>query len=399
MIRTRIAPSPTGDPHIGTAYIALFNYAFAKSQNGQFICRIEDTDRIRSKNYFETALINAFDWLDLKFDAVYRQSDRLDIYQNYIKNLLNKGVAYYDNGCIRLKSQHNEISFDDELRGKITISDYQKDPVLIKSDGWPTYHFANVIDDHLMNITHVIRGEEWIISTPIHVELYREFDWEIPKFYHLSLLRNQDRSKLSKRKNPTSLLYYKNCGYLPQALMNYLSTLGYYHSNNDIFSLDEMILSFDWKKVSINGPIFDVKKLRNFNSYWIKQLSFPQTIICDKLLKIWKIAQPRIQTIDELFTNFSYCFGDYVIYNVNDINFDPQSIKDLIELIDNNDFTNIRNIVINYFQDKNISSNIYYPVLNTIITGNRSCPPIFEIIDIIGKDVTRKRLQKFIDDL
>ena len=258
-VRTRIAPSPTGDPHVGTAYIALFNRNFAKQHNGQFVLRIEDTDQTRSTAKSETDILNALKWLGLDWDegpdnggphGPYRQSQRSDIYREHINQLLDNGQAFhcfctadrlnevraeqmankqtpgYDGHCLSLSKEEvktrldngessvirmrvptdGECVFNDRLRGEIRINWSQIDmQVLMKSDNLPTYHFANVVDDHLMEITHVIRGEEWINSTPKHILLYQHFGWDVPEFCHMPLLRNPDKSKLSKRKNPTSI--------------------------------------------------------------------------------------------------------------------------------------------------------------------------------------------------
>ncbi|HEY7774215.1 MAG TPA: glutamate--tRNA ligase, partial [Marinagarivorans sp.] len=272
-VRTRIAPSPTGDPHVGTAYIALFNYCFARQHGGQFLLRIEDTDQARSTAESEQAILDSLRWLGLDWDegpdaggdhGPYRQSERADIYGRYVDELLAKGYAFK---CYRtaeeldalrsarqeagqhtalkpsdLKLPDNEVAareaagqpyvvrmvvpedagpcpVADMLRDEIVLDWSQVDAqILLKSDGMPTYHLANVVDDHLMGISHVIRGEEWINSAPKHILLYQYFGWEVPVFCHLPLLRNPDKSKLSKRKNPTSILYYKRMGYLPEAL-------------------------------------------------------------------------------------------------------------------------------------------------------------------------------------
>lgn len=406
-VRTRIAPSPTGDPHVGTAYIALFNYAFAKNQGGEFICRIEDTDQQRSKPWFEKSLFEAFDWLGFTFDDVEKQSLRLEAYQTYMQLLFDKGMAYVDNGAVRLKSSGEPIVVNDGLRGNITFEDYQKDPVLIKSDGWPTYHFANVIDDHLMEITHVIRGEEWIVSTPIHLELYRAFEWEPPKFYHLSLLRNPDRSKLSKRKNPTSILYYRDLGYLPEVLLRYLGTLGFSTpGGKEIDSVDEMIELFDWSRVSINGPVFDIDKLKAFNKEALtnKDFSFDtnvdiQTIISRKFAKVWALAAPRITTVEEVITEFRYCFGEEVKFDVAEIGLGREILETFLKELESSDFTQISEITKAFFQSQGIKPKDWYPTLNVIITGKRSCPPVFDVMQIIGKEITKRRIKRAIEML
>jgi glutamyl-tRNA synthetase len=325
-VRTRIAPSPTGDPHVGTAYIALFNLCFARQHGGKFLLRIEDTDQTRSTPESEQAILDSLRWLGLEWDegpdvggphGPYRQSERMDIYGKYAFELVEKGHAFYcfatseeldemrreqqargetpkydgrylklskeevqarlDAGepyVIRMKIPEEGVCvIDDLLRGKIEIEWSQVDmQVLLKNDGMPTYHLANVVDDHLMKITHVIRGEEWINSAPKHLKLYEYFGWQAPVLCHLPLLRNPDKSKLSKRKNPTSILYYKRMGYLPEAMLNYLGRMGWsMPDDREKFTLKEMQEHFDLMRVSLGGPIFDVEKLSWLNSAWIRE--------------------------------------------------------------------------------------------------------------------------------
>jgi len=325
-VRTRIAPSPTGDPHVGTAYIALFNRCFAQQHDGDFILRIEDTDQARSTSKSEQDIFDALNWLGLTWKegpdvggeyGPYRQSQRSDIYKREMETLLKTGHAFhcfcsaerlqdlratqmeakqtagYDGRCIHLTKDQvaqkfaageehvirmkvpseGECEFEDMLRGKISIAWQQIDmQVLMKSDGLPTYHFANVVDDHYMEISHVIRGEEWINSTPKHLLLYQYFGWEAPVFCHMPLLRNTDKSKLSKRKNPTSIGYYRDMGYLPEAVVNYLGMMGWtMPDGREKFSLEEMSAAFDLMRVSLGGPVFDVEKLNWLNGKYIRE--------------------------------------------------------------------------------------------------------------------------------
>ncbi len=284
-VRVRIAPSPTGDPHVGTAYIGLINYIYARQRNGKFVLRIEDTDRARFVATSEQEIFNSLRWLGLTWDegpdvggpyGPYRQSERTEIYREHVELLLANGTAYrcfctaeeleaarkqqmaaklpprYPGTCRHLTPETakanlaagkpfvvrmivpphagdatTSTTFRDELRGDITFEHNNvDDQVLMKSDGFPTYHLANVVDDHLMQITDVIRAEEWISSTPKHVLLYRAFGWQQPRFWHMPLLRNLDKSKISKRKNPVSLIYYRQAGFLPEAVINFLGLMG-----------------------------------------------------------------------------------------------------------------------------------------------------------------------------
>jgi len=363
-VRTRIAPSPTGDPHVGTAYIALFNLCFARQHNGQFILRIEDTDQARSTTESEQSIYDSLRWMGLDWDegpdkggdfGPYRQSERRDIYAKYAQELVDKGHAFH---CYRtpeeldelraarreaggftalkpseLKLSEEEVAerkeagmpfvvrmnvpegegpcpVDDMLRGTIELDWGQVDAqILLKSDGMPTYHLANVVDDHLMEITHVLRGEEWINSAPKHKLLYEYFGWEMPQLCHLPLLRNPDKSKLSKRKNPTSILYYQKMGYLPEALVNYLGRMGWsMPDESEKFTLQQMMDNFDVQRVSLGGPIFDVEKLSWLNSLWIREdLSTEQLadrlqewmFNRDNLMAVLPQAQTRMNTLSD----------------------------------------------------------------------------------------------------
>ena len=334
---TRIAPSPTGDPHVGTAYIGLFNYVFAKAHGGRFIFRLEDTDRQRYQADAEDRITEMFDWLGIVPDASpesggpagpYRQSERSVIYQEHAEALLASGAAYrafesaeeIDAIRLELKRRGKSPGYDgrgrampkeeqerragagephvvrlvtpdegvttvtDRLRGDIEIPNEElHDPVLLKSDGYPTYHLANVVDDHLMGVTHVIRAEEWISSTNIHVLLYQAFGWPLPEFIHMPLLRNPDRSKVSKRKLDTSVESYRQQGILPEALLNFLAQMGWsMPDGSEFFTVAEMTAQFDIDRVSLGGPIFDLKKLRFVNAKYLRDL-LPLEEVADRV--------------------------------------------------------------------------------------------------------------------
>ena len=385
-VRVRIAPSPTGDPHVGTAYIGLFNYAFAKHNGGDFILRIEDTDRTRFLGDSEQQIFDAMKWLGLNYDegpdvggeaGPYRQSERFSIYKDYAEQLVEKGEAYYcfctaerlqklrerqvamkqapgyDGHCrnlskeeveaklaagepyvIRLKMPYEgETVVNDGLRGEIRFENSKiDDQVLLKSDGFPTYHLANIVDDHLMGITHVIRAEEWISSTPKHIQLYKAFGWDEPKWYHMPLLRNADKTKISKRKNPVSLNYYKEEGYLKEGLLNFLALMGWsFGANKEIFTIDEMIQNFSFDKISLGGPVFDLVKLGWVNNHHMRlkdldeltKLAIPYFAQAgyyenenlsdeefSKLKRIVEITREGSQTLKELPVNASIYFED-----------------------------------------------------------------------------------------
>lgn len=370
-VRTRVAPSPTGDPHVGTAYIALFNLCFARQHGGQFILRIEDTDQTRSTSESEQMILKSLRWLGLEWDegpdvggphAPYRQSERGAIYSRYAEELVEKGHAFrcYRTGeeldalredlkargvqralkpadlelpadevqrrhaagapwVIRMRvPEEGRCDITDMLRGDLELDWAQVDAqILLKSDGMPTYHLANVVDDHLMEITHVIRGEEWINSAPKHKLLYEYFGWQMPVLCHMPLLRNPDKSKLSKRKNPTSINFYRRMGYLPQGLTNYLGRMGWsMPDESEKFSLEQMIASFDISRVSLGGPVFDVEKLSWLNGLWLRELddeAFLSTLVDwafnrDYVMQVLPHLRSRVETLSQVAERGSFCF-------------------------------------------------------------------------------------------
>jgi len=352
-VKVRIAPSPTGEPHVGTAYIGLFNLAFARSHGGSFILRVEDTDQERSTRESEESIYKSLEWLNISFDespvkggdyGPYRQSERTEIYTRYCDELISSGAAYqcfctkerisnlrdgqkaegkrfgYDGHCrnlskaevetklseglssvVRLKMpQTGETVVTDLLRGQVkSKNELVDDQILLKTDGFPTYHLANVVDDHLMGVTHVIRAEEWIPSTAKHVVLYEAFGWDEPVWIHMPLLRNPDKgkSKISKRKNPVSLLYYKERGFMPEALVNYLSLMGWSFPSDDekeIFSLNEFVENFDIKRVSLGGPVFDLSKLEWMNGNYIR--TFSDEELTNRLVEFYENSDSNFWT-------------------------------------------------------------------------------------------------------
>ncbi|HET6876638.1 MAG TPA: glutamate--tRNA ligase [Jatrophihabitans sp.] len=325
--RLRVAPSPTGDPHVGTAYMSLFNLGFVRRHGGRFVLRIEDTDRARFRADSEQQIYDTLHWLGLTWDegpdvggpyAPYRQSERLDTYQPFVEQLLADGRAYrcwcsaerlaemreqqrakklptgYDRLCLGKTAEERKalggttdtpvvrmlipddvpLTFTDVIRGEVSAP-RPDDQVILKADGFPTYHLAVVVDDHLMGITHVVRGEEWISSTPKHLLLYRWLGFPEPAFAHMPLLRNTDKSKISKRKNPAArLTWFVEEGYLPEALVNFLALLGYGQpGESEIFTFAEFSASFDWARVNTVGPVFDLQKLAWLNGHYIRALS------------------------------------------------------------------------------------------------------------------------------
>ena len=278
MVKVRFAPSPTGIPHIGGTRTALFNFLFAKTQKGEFIVRIEDTDQKRLVEGAEDALLEILNWLGIKYnDGVLRQSDRLDIYKKHVEELVSKKVAYEKDGAIWVNvPDEKEFEWTD-LVGNKKIKFLGKDVedfVILKSDGFPTYHLANVVDDHLMGITHVLRGEEWTSSTPKHLYLYESFGWSVPEFAHLPVILGPDKTKLSKRHGAKSALDYKSEGYLKETILNYMALLGWNPGGDrEQMSLSEMEELFKIEDINTANPIFDAKKFEWLNGIWIRTLA------------------------------------------------------------------------------------------------------------------------------
>lgn len=450
MVRTRIAPSPTGYPHIGTIYQALFDFAFAKKHKGKFIIRIEDTDRERFVVDAEEKLYEAFDWFGLQEDesprkggpfAPYKQSERLDIYKKYALELVDKRDAYYcfctkerleemrealqkekkqlmyDGHChalsqnetaenllknipyvIRLKvPKDTAIVGHDEIRGDISFeSNTVDDQVLLKSDGFPTYHLASVVDDHLMEITHIVRGEEWITSTPKHVLLYQFFGWEMPKLFHTPLLRNPDKTKLSKRHGHTNVAWYQEQGFLPEAVLNFLAMLGWSNpQDKEIFSLDEFITQFDLKDLKPVGPIFDLVKLAWLNGMWIRQLPAEDikkrllayyandsemfTILeSDYIQALLPLVQTRMKTLQE--------FKELVVADISYIYSDDEKklATELLQTIEHQEvwlFEQILVMLKNFNGKHGISMKTQY----VLLTGRKQGLPLPSVMEIFGK--------------
>jgi glutamyl-tRNA synthetase len=470
-VRVRIAPSPTGDPHVGTAYIALFNYAFAQSRKGKFILRIEDTDRARSTAASEAAILRALRWIGLNWDegpdiggpfGPYRQSERADIYRAEVQRLMDQGGAYrcfcsperlealrheqrrqglfigYDGLCRGLPREEadrraaagesfvvrlamprtGETLFVDRLRGEVKFDNAQiDDQILMKADGFPTYHLANVIDDHLMGITHVIRAEEWLSSTPKHVVLYQAFGWTAPEWIHMPLLRNADKSKISKRKNPVSLDYYKDAGFLPEALLNYLGTMGWSISGDrEKFTLAEMVAAFSWDRVSLGGPVFDLVKLSAMNAGYLRELPDAEIVrrlrdwrlSDEKLMSLVPLVRERIQRFDEFVPMTDFFFSGDVDYAqvAKDLipkNRDAKQVAEVLgafseELDTLRDFsvTGLDALARAFAEKAGWSTKELFMLLRLAATGKKATPPLFETLVNLGRELVRRRVRQCI---
>lgn len=473
-VRTRVAPSPTGDPHVGTAYIALFNYCFAKHHGGEFILRIEDTDQVRSTRESEEAILASLRWLGLSWaegpdvggpHGPYRQSERSAIYAAHAEELIAKGHAFkcfcteehlkgvrqaqeaaggyqgYDGRCIGLsaaevaeKEAAGEASvvrmkvpregvcqLQDRLRGVIEIAWDQVDmQVLLKSDGLPTYHLANVVDDHLMGITHVLRGEEWISSAPKHQLLYSYFGWEMPELCHLPLLRNPDKSKLSKRKNPTSILYYERMGVLPQALLNYLGMMAWsMPDGEEVFSLESMAERFELDRVSLGGPVFDLDKLRWLNGRYLREQldadAFAAAVSAwalnpAYLRSIIPLVQQRVTALSDLGELTAHFFKGA------DLKLTPEALasKKLtteqvtqalawglwrLEALRTWDAASISEVLRHTAELLGHKTRDFMPPFFIAISGSAVSTPLFETMEVIGPDLSRARVRAALEVL
>ncbi|MBS3798317.1 MULTISPECIES: glutamate--tRNA ligase [unclassified Pseudoalteromonas] len=472
-VRTRVAPSPTGDPHLGTAYIALFNYCFAKQQGGEFVLRIEDTDQVRSTPESEQAIMDSLQWLGLQWDhgpdvggefGPYRQSERSDLYKKYAHQLVEEGKAFYcfataeeldemreqqmaeglrpkydgrglllsddevkanlEAGkpyVIRMKiPAEGSFKFNDYLRGEIEIPWENVDmQVLLKQDGFPTYFLANVVDDHHMQISHIFRGEEWINSAPKLLKLYEDFGWQAPVLGHLPLLRNPDKSKLSKRKNPTSINYYKEMGFLPEAVLNYLGRMGWsMPDEREKFTLAEMIEHFDMKRVSLGGPVFDIEKLKWLNGTWLREDFSDEQLIQrfvdwkyngDMLRRILPEAKARIDTLSDLVDLAGHFVAGMPHYDpalLTDGKVEEDVVRQALQFFiweletlrhwEKSEIFAIAKKVATFHELK--IKDFLEPIF-VAITGKKSSTSVLDAMEILGSDMSRARLRLALEHL
>jgi glutamyl-tRNA synthetase len=478
-VRVRIAPSPTGDPHVGTAYIGLFDFAFARHEGGQFVLRIEDTDRERSTKESEEAIFRALKWVGLDYDegpdvggpcGPYRQSERSHVYKEYADKLIEAGAAYYcfctserlaemraeqqrlkrppryDGACRGLSAKEvrrrldagepavvrlrvpsgGETGYVDLIRKKgepvVFQNEHIDDQVLLKSDGFPTYHLANVVDDHLMGITHVIRAEEWVNSTPKHVLLYQAFGWDPPQFAHMPLLRNADKSKISKRKNPTSLDWYREHGYLPEALLNFLALMGFAaDEGKEKFTIDEFVAGFSWDKVSTSAPIFDLAKLEWLNGLYIRDLPVEElaerlrpfaggrleraerSLGPEKTRLMVTIIQERMKTLAEFDDWTWFFFTDELPYEPELLvakKMTPEQAIDALaasadafEKVDEWRAPRLESVGRELCEVLDLKVRQLFITLRVAITGSAKSPPLFESMEILGKERSVARVR------
>lgn len=467
-IRTRIAPSPTGIAHVGTAWMSMFDLALARQTGGQFVVRIEDTDRTRFVEGAEEKIYEGFEWLKIPYDeggqkggpyGSYKQSERLPLYAEMIEELIAKGVAYrcfctaerlqemraqqqatkqlprYDRTCrhlsaeevsarmkvgeasvVRLKVPDNEvISWNDAIRGQVEFaSDSVDDQVLLKSDGFPTYHFAVVVDDHLMKITHVLRGEEWISSTPKHLLLYRAFGWEPPLFAHMPLIRNADKSKLSKRKNDVSILSYREKGYLPEALVNFIALLGWSHpEGKEIFTFEEFLRVMTLDRIQKTGPVFDTQKLDWMNGLYIRNLPLdelkqrlspfvPSDFPAELMDQVLPLILERLVTLKD-FTELTSFFYQPITHDLELLT--KKSSAEEVKLQLTETLAALKALPVwthevieqelrRLQEAGNWKKSQYFMMVRVAITSKAATPPLFETMAVIGQATVIERLSQ-----
>lgn len=395
MIRTRFAPSPTGIPHIGSTRTALFAFLLAKANRGEFLLRIEDTDQKRLVKGSEEAIDEILKWLGLSPDKKFKQSERLKIYKEHANKLIKEKKAYEKDGAVYVHlPEDKEFSWIDAV-GKKKISFKGKDIedfVILKSDGFPTYHLASVVDDHLMEITHIMRGEEWTSSTPKHLYLYELFGWEAPVFCHLPVILGNDHTKLSKRHGAKSALDYRDEGYLAEAVNNYTALLGWNPGGDEeIISISEMIKKFKLEDINVANPVFDIKKLEWMNGVWIRKLPVDELALRlgSKNEGLVGLAQSRMTTLLD-FDKLTRFFSKDPKVKLDEkeekvakvLHFELKNLKtwkaeDIL--------FSLKNVL----DKEGIKMKMFYK----IFTGSESGLPLSQSLEILGKDETLKRLK------
>lgn len=468
MIRTRIAPSPTGIAHLGTAYTAMRNWALSKNNGGKFIIRIEDTDRERYVEGAVQVIFDALAWLGIDHDegpdiggpfAPYTQSERLPIYQEHAKTLVAQGKAYYcfctkerleqvraaaiakkelpryDKHCrsldpaesakraasgeacvIRLKVPESGVTVcQDVVRGPVEFQNAGiDDQVLLKSDGFPTYHLGVVVDDHLMGITHIIRGEEWLSSSPKHILLYEAFGWDLPIFAHLPVIRNKDHSKMSKRKNDVSILSHRDRGYLPEAMNNFMALMGWSHpEKKDIFPLSDFVKYFSLERITLTAPVYDIDKLNWINGQYIRAMSdqdlakrlepfIPADCPRDMVPHILPLIKERLVTLKDYEELTKFFYRDIKVdREILHKKSNPEQVKTQGELsvktikaIPANEFTTERleELFRAVCTDNGWKPSQFFMMLRVAVTGETATPPLFETMEVLGQALVLKRL-------
>ena len=421
----RFAPSPTGFLHIGGTRTCLFNWLYARSTKGKFILRIEDTDQTRSGSKYLDEILESLKWMGLDWDEIYYQSKRFDIYRQHAQKLLDERKAYKDGEAIIYKiPQDVKIRFFDVLRDEIAVDTEQlKDQVMIKSDGSPAYNFCCVVDDALMGITHIIRGDDHIANTPKQIMLYEALAFKLPKFVHIPMIHGEDGSRMSKRHGATAISEYRKQGYLSDALVNYLALLGWNPGNNkEIFSKQALIKEFSLKRINKTAAVFDINRLRWVNGQYIKEMDIEKLTqliiprlkereyIDDNFDKDWlsgliKLYKTRLPTLDHFANLAGFFFSDNVHYDQEAVNKFLNSvdaarylekIKQVLENTDPFKRQEIEKGFREFIEKGNIAAGgIIHPV-RVALTGGTVSPGIFEVIEFLGKEKAVGRLEKVV---
>lgn len=422
-VKTRFAPSPTGAMHIGSVRTALFAYLVAKSNQGEFLLRIEDTDRVRLVEGAVEDIVDILKWLGLNFDGEPTfQSKRQDIYKDHAKKLVENGSAYEKDGAIYFKTKKTgKTSITDLVGNRIIEFDNgtQDDFVILKSDGFPTYHLAHVVDDHLMETNPVIRGAEWISSTPKHVMLFEAFGWEVPQYAHLPVILGSDKSKLSKRHGAKAASEFREDGFLPEAVLNYMALLGWTSpSGKEILSLGEMIKEFDLKDVNNSNPVFDITKLEWLNGEYIRGMSDGELTkrlqeflvdhpAKDKLSSVVPLVKERIKKLSDFIplTDFLFEKPEYDTAQFQKLNIKDQSevLERVLREMDKMEKPWKTEIFEKTFRgladELGIKAGDMFQLIRVAISGQTVTPPLFESIKILGEEETLKRVNESVEFL
>jgi len=421
-LKVRFAPSPTGYLHIGSARTALFNWLFAKRYKASFVLRIEDTDLRRSKKEFLEEILDSLRWLGIRESEIYYQSKRLDLYKEFAEKLIRERKAFSEGGAVIFKYEFEKVEFDDLIRGRIEFNELPKqEEVLIKSDGTPTYNFACCVDDALLGITHVIRGEDHISNTPKQILLYKALGFRIPEFAHLPMILAPEGGKLSKRFGATAIREYRNMGYLSEAIVNYLLLLGWAPPDNrEIITLDEAAEVFDIRKVNKTSASFSWDKLNWINSEYIKRMplddltTYTMNYFKDKrfidevdtnyLKNVIELFKGRISKLQDLTEWAYFFFYDDYTYAQDTEEILKRNLKKEIEIlknkmasIENFDRETIEVEFRKVASDLGLKARDLVHPVRVALTGRRIGPGLFETMEVLGKERVVKRLKRLID--
>lgn len=420
MTRIRFAPSPTGLLHIGGSRTALFNWLYAKHTDGKFILRIEDTDKARSKKEFLDEILDSLKWLGMDWDEIYFQSERFPLYKEYAEKLLSEGKAYQEGPAIILKVIHKGLKINDLIHGEINFdTGLIKDQVLIKSDGSPTYNFACVLDDALMQITHVIRGDDHISNTPKQILIYEALGFSLPNFAHVPLILNMGGGRLSKRTGATAISDYRKLGYLAEAIVNYLMLLGWSPGDNkEIITTDEAIKKFDIKDINKTAAVFDLDKLNWINNQYLKlkkdqeiaELILPllkerykfDNFDSNWLIGLVKLLKERVNTLEELVSSSNYFFLERIEFdekaknklNAADLSKEFNLLSEKLKTVDNFSHQNIEQAFRDLAGELNIAAKVLIHPVRAALTGVTFGPGLFELMEVLGKEKVITRLKE-----